>query len=176
MPFDFEPWLQDAKVLHRELPVFMACIEHYGGVFKPDGEPQCDVAKLDAAGARTFGCAVASGLAELEVAPGEVARATKKPIMDGHTCSRDWLPQSRGLSDRSLRAIAGTGGIVGIDHVGLGGDVNGIGLESRPLGMDHLGQLPNLTAELMRRKWKLEHLRKFLSENWCRMFAECLPH
>ena len=37
------------------------------------------------------------------------------------------------------------------------------------------GEIPNLTAELLRRGWKEEDLRKFLSDNWRRAFAECLP-
>jgi membrane dipeptidase len=198
----------------------------------------------------------------------EITRASTKPIIDGHTCSRDSVPGSRGHSDAALRAIADTGGAVGIhfadhmftqeiyarkypglsyvnnfgtyayhrsvlreahdhanikrlrdnaerrnaffrehgypipppvdesqratlaqmadqveylvnvcgiEHVGLGGDINGITGHSWPLGMDHLGELPHLTAELMRRGWKDESLRKFLSENWYRIFSECLP-
>ncbi len=398
--FGFEPWLPEARALHREIPVFVPYIEHYGGVFKPSGQRQCDVEKLDAAGIRVFGAAVGHGPHALAIGPGEVgimapddllherltqklrkllddarecprarqvltaadlrpapgddslrffllatgqrqyrtladvdfffrlglraahlagdkylrgifvekadgapvpvvgefgrqvlarmnelgividtahmsdeavievARLTTRPIFDGHTCSRDLVPSSRGLSDAALRAIASTGGcvgihfadhmlaecvngtkypgpgyagtaglhayhrrvlaqakdpaeikrlrddaagraqflrengfppipppgrerivavahmadhveylvkVVGVEHVGLGGDVNGIGDDQWPLGMDHVGQLPSLTAELLRRGWTPEALRKFLSENWRRVFEAGFP-
>jgi membrane dipeptidase len=65
--------------------------------------------------------------------------------------------------------------VMGIEHVGLGGDVNGITAHSWPVGCDHVGELPHLTAELLRRGWKEERLEKFLSANWLRVFRECLP-
>jgi len=65
--------------------------------------------------------------------------------------------------------------VMGIEHVGLGGDVNGIDDHQWPLGMDHVGELPHLTAELLRRGWSEEDLERFLSRNWRRVFAECLP-
>jgi microsomal dipeptidase-like Zn-dependent dipeptidase len=65
--------------------------------------------------------------------------------------------------------------VMGIEHVGLGGDVNGITAHSWPLGCDHVGELPHLTAELLRRGWRAEHLEKFLSANWLRVFRDCLP-
>lgn len=65
--------------------------------------------------------------------------------------------------------------LVGIDHVGLGPDVNGIDDDQWPEGLDHIGQLPRLTAELLRRKWPEEKLCKLLSDNWRRVFARGLP-
>lgn len=65
--------------------------------------------------------------------------------------------------------------VMGIDHVGLGGDVNGIGDDQWPVGMDHVGELPHLTAELLRRGWTDDALEKFLSANWRRVLDECLP-
>ena len=65
--------------------------------------------------------------------------------------------------------------LVGIDHVGLGPDVNGIDDDQWPEGLDHIGQLPLLTAELLRRGYREEPLRKLLSDNWRRVFAKGLP-
>ena len=65
--------------------------------------------------------------------------------------------------------------VMGVDHVGLGGDVNGITPDSWALGMDHVGELPHLTAELLRRGWREDDLEKFLSRNWRRVFADVLP-
>lgn len=64
---------------------------------------------------------------------------------------------------------------LGIDHVGIGGDVNGIDDDSWPEGMVHIGQLPYLTAELLARKYSEDQLRKLLSDNWRRVYARCLP-
>jgi membrane dipeptidase len=203
-------------------------------------------------------------------------RASTKPVIDGHTTSRNLVPQSRGLSDDTLKMIADTGGVVGIhfadhlltsevwrqkyarsesdgvarrrsrprlweynkyvlaltqdpeervrlrknreaqesffrernlspdpsestppvrvatlkhmgdaidylvnllgiEHVAVGGDVDGIDDHSWPDGMDHVGELAHLTAELMRRGYKEEALRKFLAENWLRVYRQCLP-
>jgi microsomal dipeptidase-like Zn-dependent dipeptidase len=65
--------------------------------------------------------------------------------------------------------------VMGIEGVGLGGDVNGIAAHSWPLGCDHVGELPRLTAELLRRGWMEADLEKFLSANWLRVWRECLP-
>jgi membrane dipeptidase len=65
--------------------------------------------------------------------------------------------------------------LVGIDHVGLGPDVNGIDDDAWPEGLDHIGHLPRLTAELLRRGYTEDQLRKLLSDNWRRVFARCLP-
>jgi len=64
---------------------------------------------------------------------------------------------------------------VGIDHMGLGGDIDGIEDHQWPVGMDHLGHLPRLTAELLRRGFSGADLAKFLGENWRRALARCLP-
>ena len=65
--------------------------------------------------------------------------------------------------------------VMGIEGVGLGGDVNGITAHSWPLGCNHVGELPHLTAELLRRGWEEADLEKFLSTNWLRVWRECLP-
>lgn len=65
--------------------------------------------------------------------------------------------------------------VMGLEHVGLGGDVNGITNHSWPIGMDHVGQFPNLTAELLRRGWAEEDVEKLLFRNWLRLFRDGLP-
>ena len=56
-----------------------------------------------------------------------------------------------------------------------GGSVNGITAHSWPAGCDHVGELPHLTAELLRRGWNEDALEKFLAGNWQRVFRDCLP-
>jgi microsomal dipeptidase-like Zn-dependent dipeptidase len=195
-----------------------------------------------------------------------IIEASAKPVNDSHTTSRDLVPWSRGLGDKTLLRVARSGGVVGIhfadhmlvanawrrkyakaagfsrqwrynkhiltltkdpderirlrndrkaqekffrahrlppdpprptvraaklsdladaidylvkklgiDHVGIGGDVNGIDEDSWPEGMEHIGQLPRLTAELLRKGYKENQLRKILSDNWRRVYAKGLP-
>ena len=66
-------------------------------------------------------------------------------------------------------------GVVGMEHVAIGGDVNGIDDHQWPEGLDHLGELPHLTAELLRRGYDVGTLQKILSANWVRVYKECLP-
>lgn len=65
--------------------------------------------------------------------------------------------------------------LIGIDHVGLGGDVNGIDDHQWPEGMNHLGELPKLTAELLRRGYDEPQLQKLYADNWRRSFRASLP-
>lgn len=65
--------------------------------------------------------------------------------------------------------------VAGIEHVAIGGDVNGIEAHQWPKGMDHIGELPHLTAMLLARKYSHEALHKLLAGNWRRVYTECLP-
>jgi membrane dipeptidase len=57
--------------------------------------------------------------------------------------------------------------VAGIDNVGIGGDYDGI--SSTPEGMDDVSSYPALFAELARRGWSDEHLRKLAGENVLRV-------
>ncbi len=65
--------------------------------------------------------------------------------------------------------------LVGDEHVALGGDVGGISADQWPLGLDHTGHLPRLTADLLGRGYGEDSLRRILSNNWYRIYRECLP-
>jgi len=65
--------------------------------------------------------------------------------------------------------------VAGQDHVGLGGGVNGIDADQWPPDMRNVGELPHLTAELLRRGYSRETLHKLYYENWWRVYAETLP-
>ena len=57
--------------------------------------------------------------------------------------------------------------IAGIDHIGLGGDFDGI--TSVPEGLEDVSSYPALTAELLRRGYKDEEVRKILGGNVLRV-------
>ena len=65
--------------------------------------------------------------------------------------------------------------LVGIDHVGIGSDINGIEDHQWPEGMNHTGDLPKMTVELLRRGYSETRLRKLYADNWRRSFRAGMP-
>jgi membrane dipeptidase len=59
--------------------------------------------------------------------------------------------------------------IAGPDAVGLGSDFDGV--EDLPEGMDDVSMLPKLTAEMLRRGYSDEQVKKVLGENFLAFFA-----
>ena len=57
--------------------------------------------------------------------------------------------------------------LVGIDHVGLGSDFDGI--EVTPEGMEDISKMPILLEELRNRGYKESDLEKIASENFFRI-------
>jgi len=62
-------------------------------------------------------------------------------------------------------------GLVGIEHVGLGSDFDGLG-DGLPEGLGDVSRYPHLIAELMRRGYSDGDLRKICSGNLLRVWAE----
>lgn len=60
--------------------------------------------------------------------------------------------------------------LVGIDHVGLGSDFDGIG--QAPIGLEDVSKYPNLLAELLRRGYSEDDIRKICGENLLRVWSE----
>jgi membrane dipeptidase len=60
--------------------------------------------------------------------------------------------------------------VAGIDHVGLGSDYDGV--TSLPVGMDDVSRFPYLTAELLRRGYSDEDVRKVLGGNVLRAMRQ----
>jgi membrane dipeptidase len=59
--------------------------------------------------------------------------------------------------------------VAGIDHIGLGGDYDGVG--ELPVGLEDVGTYPNLFAALLDRGWRDEDLAKLAGENVLRAWA-----
>lgn len=57
--------------------------------------------------------------------------------------------------------------VAGPDHVGLGGDFDGV--PDLPAGLENVSTYPALFAELIRRGWTDENLRKLAGENFLRV-------
>jgi len=60
--------------------------------------------------------------------------------------------------------------VAGIDHIGLGGDFDGI--TSVVQGLEDVSKYPNLTAELLRRGYKDEEVKKVLGLNVLRAWRQ----
>lgn len=60
--------------------------------------------------------------------------------------------------------------VMGPDHLGLGSDY--YGAELAPQGLEHIGKAPALTEELIRRGHSDDMVRKFLGENYLRVFEQ----
>jgi membrane dipeptidase len=58
--------------------------------------------------------------------------------------------------------------MIGIDHVGIGSDFDGI--ESAPSPLDDVAALPLLTKALLERGYSKKHINKILGENFMRVF------
>jgi membrane dipeptidase len=53
--------------------------------------------------------------------------------------------------------------LAGVDHVGLGGDYDGV--DALPAGLEDVSCYPAITAELLSRGWSEADVRKVLGEN-----------
>jgi membrane dipeptidase len=61
--------------------------------------------------------------------------------------------------------------LVGIDHVGIGSDYEGVG-DSLPVGLKDVSTYPNLIRGLLERDYSEDDVRKILGENLLRVWAE----
>jgi membrane dipeptidase len=62
-------------------------------------------------------------------------------------------------------------GLVGIEHVGLGSDFDGVG-DSTPLGLRDVSGYPNLLSALLRRGYTLTDMEKICAGNLLRVWRE----
>jgi membrane dipeptidase len=62
--------------------------------------------------------------------------------------------------------------MAGYDHVGIGGDLDGIPYEEAPAGMNSVSGYPLLFAELIRRGWSDENLAKLAGGNVLRVMRQ----
>ena len=128
----------------------------------------------------------------------DVVELTERPIVASHSNARVLFDHPRNLWDEQVRAIAETGGLVGVvftfltpqdtratlehvleqvdhmvnlvgpDHVGLGSDFDGI--RQTPVGLEDVSRLGAITQGLLERGCPEEDVRKILGLNWLRVF------
>jgi len=132
----------------------------------------------------------------------DVVEVKKGPFIASHSNCRAVCDHPRNLTDDMIKALAEHGGVmgmnfapafvdkkratvkrlvdhidyivdlVGVDHVGLGSDFDGIGLT--PEGLEDVSKMPNITRELVRRGYSDDDIKKVLGGNHLRVFKEVL--
>ncbi len=65
--------------------------------------------------------------------------------------------------------------LVGVDHVGIGSDYDGVG-DSLPVGLKDVSAYPNLVEGLLRRGYSEDDVRKMLGENLLRVWKAVEAH
>jgi len=130
----------------------------------------------------------------------DVIKYSAQPIIASHSNARALCDHVRNLADDQIRALAAGGGVmgvvfapafvhpekatlerildhidhvvelVGIDHVGLGSDFDGIG--ATPEGLDDVSRLPAITVGLVERGYSEADIKKILGGNYLRVFKE----
>ena len=132
----------------------------------------------------------------------DVVDVKEGPFIASHSNCRAVCDHPRNLTDDMIRALADRGGVmgmnfapafvdkekatverlvnhidhivdlVGVDHVGLGSDFDGIG--STPEGLEDVSKMSNITRELVRRGYSDEEIEKILGGNHLRVLKEVM--
>ena len=77
-------------------------------------------------------------------------------------------PAPRADLDDVIAHIQHVRDVAGIDHVGLGGDFDGV--DSLPVGVESVDAYPRILAALMQKGWTDAEIRKLVGENLLRAF------
>jgi membrane dipeptidase len=97
--------------------------------------------------------------------PSDAAAVTRG--VDGWTAAH---PSPRATLSEAADHIDHIRKVAGIDHIGLGSDFDGI--TAVPLGLEDVSKYPALVAELLRRGYTDDEIRKILGENVLRVMRE----
>ena len=128
----------------------------------------------------------------------DALNVAEAPVIFSHSSARGLVDHPRNVPDSILQRLPDNGGVVmvtfvttfvtedgnatladvadhiehvrrlaGIDNVGIGSDFDGI--ESTPVGLESVATFPALFAELSRRGWSDDHLKKLAGENLLRV-------
>ncbi|MDR5694752.1 MAG: dipeptidase [Armatimonadota bacterium] len=134
----------------------------------------------------------------------QALEVAKGPVVATHSNAAALAPHPRNLTDEQLRAIAARGGVVGVnfypeflgrgdatvesvlehitymarvmgvDHVALGSDFDGI--SKTPAGLEDVSKVPAITRGLLARGYTEEEVKKILGRNALRVFREVWRH
>lgn len=134
----------------------------------------------------------------------DVIRIARAPVVASHSNAKALCPHRRNLTDEQIKAIAGTGGVVGvnfyppflaptgsatiddvarhIEHIAEVGGIDAVGLGSDfdgfdgcPKGLDDVTRLPELADVLRRRGFSPDEVERVMGGNWVRLLRTTLP-
>ena len=105
-----------------------------------------------------------SSSAQYPERPEPAASRRAEAVARGATPSRARRSRRSPITSITSRKVAG------IDHIGLGGDFDGI--TSVAAGLEDVSKYPALTAELLRRGYTDEDVRKILGKNILRVMRQ----
>jgi membrane dipeptidase len=130
----------------------------------------------------------------------DLMEVAKGPVMASHSNARAVCDHPRNMTDEMIKAMADRGGVMGMnfapsfvhptnatvqgvvdhidhivdlvgpDHVGLGSDFDGI--PYTPVGLEDATRMPNITAELVKREYDEEDIKKILGGNHLRLIKQ----
>ncbi|MBL1216706.1 MAG: membrane dipeptidase [Planctomycetes bacterium] len=100
--------------------------------------------------------------------PDESARQAK--VSEGMAAWADANPRQWATVEQVADHIDYIRDLIGVDHIGMGGDYDG--MPPGPVGLEDVSDYPNLLAELIRRGYTDEELKKIMGGNLLRVMRE----
>ena len=135
----------------------------------------------------------------------DILKVTKNPIIASHSGAYKIKNHYRNLNDDQIKAIANSGGLigitfyppfigvgksadimtvikhinyivdlVGIDHVAIGSDFDG--MELTPTGLEDVSKFPNLIKALRKQNYSEQDIKKICGENFLRVLKSINTH
>lgn len=163
-----------------EAPVIFSHSSARALVDYPRNVPDSILARLPANGGVVMASFVPSFVSPAVQAAERAEEAALKPLLQGVTdtaqrgkITRDYEsahPAPKATVADVADHIEHIRKIAGVDHVGLGSDLDGI--DFGPDGLEDVSKFPNLFAELIRRGWSDTDLSKLAQGNILRVFRQ----
>ena len=100
----------------------------------------------------------------------DVLALMDRPVIVSHTGVKGICDNNRNLSDEYLRKIARNGGLIGIEHVGIGSDLDG----SVRVPFD-TSRLALLTAALLQQGFTAQEIGQIMGGNFYHFLKNSLP-
>jgi membrane dipeptidase len=136
----------------------LALLKANGGILMVDFAPDYVSEEVRAWSAAKKG--EAARLEALHIGNPEAAKKALTDWVAAHPLPRATLAQAADHIDHAVK-------VAGVDHVGLGGDFDGVG--SLPVGLEDVSKYPALFTELARRGYSQRDLEKIASRNMLRV-------
>jgi membrane dipeptidase len=136
----------------------LALLKANGGILMVDFAPDYVSEEVRAWSAAKKG--EAARLEALHIGNPEAAKKALTDWVAAHPSPRATLAQAADHIDHAVK-------VAGVDHVGLGGDFDGVG--SLPVGLEDVSKYPALFTELARRGYTQRDLEKIASRNMLRV-------